>query len=54
MVADHITCHAGWGEIKNFTSVIAENQHFSTQEMKFMSFKGEMNAEFSDVDCKVF
>ena len=57
MVAGRITCHTGRGKIKNFLSTaeiackIVISLH---RKWKFMSFKGEMNAEFNDVDSKVF
>ena len=59
MVACRVTCCTGQGKNKktlrrSLLKIAFKIAIFLHKKRKFMSFKGEMNAEFNDVDSKVF
>ena len=58
MVAGRVTCCTGRVKIKlrvgRCKKIASKIAIFLGKKWKFMSFKGEMNAEFNDVDSKVF
>ena len=57
MVASHVNCHTGHGKTtlcQLLVKIASKIAIFPYRKRKFMSFKGEMNAEFIDVDSKVF